>query len=173
MRSARRMTQKSTRKINCNITNIATWNIHGKLHNVFDQEILPKDMKLLKIHIACLQETRWHHDARVNVEGGTIINLAATDENEHRRYGMGFYVSNEWIPRLHGFRRLNDRICIIQLKILQDTKKLLTIINVYGPTTQMTKRNDTSEVERFYQHIKEAVELSKKNIKHDNSSWRL
>ena len=52
-------------------TNIATWNLKGKLHNAIYQGRLVKDMKLRKFGMGCLQETRWHEDKMIHLEHRT------------------------------------------------------------------------------------------------------
>ena len=70
-------------------TNIATWNLKGKLSYAVYQQKLVEDMKLRKIDIACLQETRYNEDAMIHLRNnkGNIINIKARNENEHKRYG--------------------------------------------------------------------------------------
>ena len=138
-------------------TKIATWNLHGKLEQQIQRELLVGDMKTRKIDIACLQETRWREDAEVYEGGGTIFNFAGQDENKYKRYGMGFYVSNRWRNRIIGATRINDRIAIIQLQIHQNDKKRLTIINVYSPTSVKAERGDTNPIEEFYSKLHETI----------------
>ena len=142
-------------------TRIATWNIHGKLEQPIQQEILAIDMIGRKIDIACLQETRWKNDAEISVRGGTIINFAGLDENKYKRYGMGFYISNKWKGNIIGAERINDRIAVIQLQIHNDDKKMMTIINVYSPTSVKANQGDTSQVEKFYNELQDTIKTYK------------
>ena len=146
-------------------TNIATWNLKGKLHNAIYQERLVKDMKLRKIGIGCLQETRWHEDKMIHLEHrtGNIINIKAMSENEHKRYGMGFYVSKEWMRRYEGHEYVTDRIATIKFRIHHKKNRFLTLINVYGPTNQYAREGNLEEVEQFYDDLKKTVARKKRS----------
>ena len=146
-------------------TNIATWNLNGKLSNTIQQERLVKDMKSRKVDIGCLQETRWNEDAMMHLEHrtGNIINIKARSDNEHKRYGMGFFVSKEWMKRYEGHEYISDRIATIKFKIHQKNNKFLTIVNVYGPTNQYAKNGNLEEVEKFYEDLKTTVRKKKRS----------
>ena len=96
----RSRTKNKTKKLNKDETRVATWNLQGKLESKLQQEILGKDMLERKIHIACLQDTRWNSDAEVTINEEKIINFAGKADNKYKRYGMGFFISNAWLPRL-------------------------------------------------------------------------
>ena len=146
-------------------TNIATWNLKGKLSYAVYQQKLVEDMKLRKIDIACLQETRWNEDATIHLDHrkGNIINIQARNVNEHKRYGMGFYISKEWMKRYEGHEYVTDRIATIKFKIHHKKNKYLTIVNVYGPTNQYARDGNLEEVETFYENLKDTVTKKKRS----------
>ena len=47
-------------------TNIATWNVQGKLCEDLYQHRLVEDMVKRKVQIACLQETHWKEEETKN-----------------------------------------------------------------------------------------------------------
>ena len=99
-------------------TRIGTWNIHGKLTDSLQQELLERDMQQKNIDVCCIQETRMITYAEILCpDGGMIINIKAEAINMHKRYGMGFYINNKWLNRLQGYRRLTDRISVINFRI--------------------------------------------------------
>ncbi len=87
-------------------TNLATWNVQGHLKDNVRQGELARDMMERKISIAGIQETRWTENAVVKEVGGTIYNLGHDDEEY---YGLGFYVSEEWVDRLVSMKIVNSR----------------------------------------------------------------
>ena len=81
--------------------------------------------------------------------------MKAESDNAHKRYGMGFYVSKKWTSRLQGYKQLTGRITEITFRVHRKGKKLLTILNVYGPTSATAKRHDTTAVETYYNPVQE------------------
>ena len=72
----------------------------------------------------------------------------------HTSYGQGFYISDDWINNLFGIKLISNRISIIQFYLDErEQSNLLTIINVYAPTSFITEHN-LVETEEFYQTLK-------------------
>ena len=90
-------------------TNLATWNVHGHIKEKVRREELAQDMMERKISIAGIQETRWKENATCPEDGGIIYNLNHDGEDY---LGLGFYVSNEWVPRLVSMKIVSSRIAV-------------------------------------------------------------
>ena len=144
------------------VTRIANFNVHGKLGEDANRQKLMQEFKDRKISVAVIQETHWDTDElNYSIPGlGRLINFKATTDNNHKKYGMGFWISSEWEKRFMGVERINDRIAAIKLKILKDgndEKKCLIIGNVYGPTSTRTRGGQTEECKMFYAELKQAM----------------
>ena len=83
-----------------------------------------------------------------------------------RHYGSGFLLSKLWSDKIHRTWKLTDRICVLQLKINEIYKnkeiKLVTTINVYGPTSQRAER-DPDELDSFYKKLDETINSVKRS----------
>lgn len=166
VKKVRKKSAKETgRKGQCNRlklrkrTRIINWNVQGKLSDPAQQEALMTELNIKEAKVACLQETRWNVQAEVKLKGlGRLINIPARAENVYRRYGMGFYISEDWEPRYMGVEYISDRIALIKFRVLEESNKPLILINVYGPTNRYTKVGDISEVEEFYEELARIIE---------------
>jgi exonuclease III len=150
---------KKNSKLNL-ITKFSTWNVRGKISDPFWRQRLEEDLKKSKIAVCCLQETKWQEDSDFLLPGGgRIINIAAKASIDNKiHYGMGLYISESWDKRYMGSEHVSDRISVSKFRILKDTKRPLIIINVYGPSHGRTLNRDMTEVEDFYEELKQVVE---------------
>ena len=86
---------------------------------------------------------------------GNLLFLRSKSYKGHTSYGQGFYISDDWINNLFGIKLISNRISIIQFYLDErEQSNLLTIINVYAPTSFITERN-LVETEELYQTLKE------------------
>jgi exonuclease III len=113
------------------------------------------------VSLAALQETGWkvETDIMVQTKGytGSIINFESED-GEYR--GLGFYMSPQWRERLDSTKLVSSRVAVARFKAF-GRGKLLTIINVYGPTMMRTK--DHPELtEAFYNDLRGLYETEKR-----------
>ena len=151
--------RKANRKRNS--TNLSTWNLCGRLSEPLRREQLIADMEGRSISFAALQETGWKTEIDITVQTkghtGGIINFGSEDD-EYR--GLGFYMSPKWRERLDTTKLVSSRVAVARFKAF-GRDKLLTIINVYGPTMMRTK--DHPELtEAFYNDLKRLYETEKR-----------
>ena len=100
-------------------TTVINFNVHGKLSSPASQVELMKEMCHMKASIATFQETKWHENREVEIKGlGKLINIKARTENPYEKYGMAFYISEEWKESFSGVEYISDRIAAIKFKIL-------------------------------------------------------
>jgi len=141
---------------------LINFNTHGKLSDPIQLENLMTELRMKGAAAAALQETRWKEDTDISIPGlGRIINIASKSENDHKKYGMAFYISPEWEPRYMGVKYISDRIAIIQFRVLENSERPLIFINVYGPTQRYTRVGDTAEVEEFFSQLTQVVQREK------------
>lgn len=168
-----------------NIFNTGTFNVRG-LTDEFKQEQLVHDVKKYKIDICCLQETKITENRDINIKDYRLITL----QSNCRHYGNGFLISPKWKDRIVKYWKVSDRVYVIQLKLkehekykvqnnplkinlritktVQQQQQLLTIINVYAPTTAKVK-NDANELHEMYGQIGNIIN----EVKNKNSSLLL
>ena len=138
------------------LAKIASWNVQGGLNDQTNRETMEKDLRRLEVDVACLQECRFLEDGHFHMpKGGHILALAGQDENIHKRYGQGFYLSQRWWDRLTGTKRISDRISFITFNIGAEGN--LTIINVYAPTAKYAAEHE-EEFEEFYRLLRETIQ---------------
>ena len=77
-----------------------------------------------------------------------------------QQYGQGFYVSLSWVPYYRGAKLISNRISIIQFTVnkSEDRKVIITIINVYAPTTKKVSENST-EGDQIYEELNSTLEF--------------
>ena len=155
--------------------------MQGGLKNGYDITLLKSDLLKRNVQIAGLQETKCsegfiHHSKEEN-----LICIAEDDEkiDWRKRYGLGFYISNQMYEFYQDHKRISNRIAIIRFKIPINFEKeqqnrnkkqkkefrckyykIITIINAYGPTTLLVK-NNMEEREKFYQQLHETYKTYK------------
>jgi exonuclease III len=165
--------------------NIGTFNVRG-LVNGYKQEQLSRDIEKYKIDICCLQETKIRDNTDTIVNGHRLITI----QTNCQYYGNGFLISSKWKNSVHNYWKISDRIAVLQLrtdeateeehiqthyksvmngmrmKITKKTpKKIITIINVYAPTTERVKKN-MKELDDMYMQLNDLIN----NFKNDSTS---
>ena len=140
-------------------TNLATWNVHGHIKEKVRREELAQDMMERKISIAGIQETRWKENATCPEDGGIIYNL---NHDGADYLGLGFYVSNEWVPRLVSMKIVTSRIAVARFSAYDENSRRgdLVIINIYGPT-MMRRKDNPGITEAFYNELRRIYDLER------------
>lgn len=144
--------------------NIGSWNIQGGLRSAHDSELLMADCEKHNLSVCAFQETHCEPQS-FSGKNGKIICLNSETPNEgHSNYGQGFYISNQWLDYLWGIKRINNRISVIRFRTNKygDKKVNIVIINVYAPTSKLTK-TDPEITESFYQQLNSTIETYKKH----------
>ena len=143
-------------KMSSENTNIGSWNLNGELSSPYSSETMMQDMVKRGVAVACLQETwagEYYYESRN--KNGKIIGLDPGPEYKpHFRYGLGFYISNQWDENLWSIKTISNRIAIAQFIISKTESRntYLTLINVYAPTSERTRKNPT-ETQAFYDQL--------------------
>ena len=143
-------------KMSSENTNIGSWNLNGELSSPYSSETMMQDRVKRGVAVACLQETwagEYHYESRN--KNGKIIGLDPGPEYKpHFRYGLGFYISNQWYENLWSIKTISNRIAIAQFIISKTESRntYLTLINVYSPTSERTRKNPT-ETQAFYDQL--------------------
>ncbi|KAK9683810.1 hypothetical protein RND81_10G166300 [Saponaria officinalis] len=123
-----------------------TWNIGsltGRLGEVGEV------MKRRKVHIMCLQETKWVGDkAKVVAPWGCKLWYSGKDKS---RNGVGIVIDKDYIDDVVEVSRKSDRIMSIKL-IVGDEE--LTVISAYAPQVGL----DASLRRAFWEDLEEVVE---------------
>ena len=136
--------------------NVCSFNVRG-INSDIEKDNLVIDLIKYKADVICLQETKLANGVDVNIRGQRLLCL----KSDSRHYGSGFLLSKLWSDKIHRTWKVTDRICVLQLKTNEIYKnkeitKLVTIINVYGPTSQRADR-DPDELDSFYTKLDETV----------------
>jgi exonuclease III len=140
---------------------VATWNIQGGIKADQDADQLMEDLKLKKIDICCLQETKREERLDVDNSRGTLITM----RHDQPSYGQGFYFSERLKAHYWGHKYVSDRISTIEFRLDQKRKnKRLTklgIINVYGPTSQVAQQQPAA-ADTYFRQLGETVKRMRK-----------
>ena len=138
---------------------LASWNIQGGIQSAHDTHLLLSDFSRHKIDVVGLQETRCGDFQLLNEKGLLICLAAKPGTPPHLQYGQGFYVSPSWIPYYYGVKQISNRISIIQFQVNgpRRRKVLLSIINVYAPTSARISANP-AEGDQFYEELTTVLE---------------
>lgn len=141
---------------------IGTFNLNGNMTYKEKRDLLVKDMESKKIKICCFQET-YHDGDTFDYEKGKLI-FVERDENlePHKRYGLGFYISNELSENYWGYKYISNRIAVANFKLSNHEGKMTTlkVINIYAPTTRFTELFE-EETMAFTQQLDEVIIQSK------------
>ena len=124
---------------------VATFNVRGLTCNI-KQHQLAEDLKKYNIDIACIQETKIQNGVDINVGDCRLI----TFETQNKYYGLGFAINKQWCDSIHRTWKVNDRISVLQL--ISTDRKIITIVNVYGPTSTKTTQ-DRGEIDHLYDEL--------------------
>lgn len=85
------------------------------------------------LDIICLQENKIKEGIDINLKNARLI----TFTSQSAQYGNGFLIRNSWTAAIHRMWQVSDRICVLQIATTDN--KIMSIINVYGPTSVITK----------------------------------
>ena len=68
--------------------------------------------------------------------------------------GIGFLINKRWSDSIYRVWQESERICVLQLKTANS--KIISIVNVYGPTSKVT--NNNPEIgEEFFNQLEKTV----------------
>ena len=141
---------RSIRHTNSGATNpsrfaIGTFNVRG-FNSATKRDQLSDDLGRLHVDVCCLQETKCPDgfDERC----GNYRHIGMPSQSRH--YGIAFSVSMQLENQIVRYWSVSDRIAVIQLRISNNS--ILTIINVYGPTSQRVNNNN-AEQDEFYAEL--------------------
>ena len=121
---------------------IGTFNVRG-LSSAIKRDQLSEDLNRLHIDVCCIQETKCPSAFDVISGYYRLIGLPSTS----RHYGLAFAVASYLAGGLLRYWSVSDRFAVIQLTL--GSHSTLTIINAYGPTSQVTLRNQDTQ-DDFY-----------------------
>ncbi|XP_076888894.1 uncharacterized protein LOC143539467 [Bidens hawaiensis] len=102
---------------------VASWNVgtlSGKLLEVIDA------LKRCKVHIACLQETRWKGQRGVERNGYKLLHSGA----DGAKNGVGFLVAIELHKNVIEVKRYNDRVMVLRLVL---GVEVVAVVCAYAP----------------------------------------
>ena len=119
---------------------VCSLNVRG-LNSDISKENLATDLDKYKGDVLCLQETKIANGADINIQDQRLLCF----QSDSRHYGNGFLLNEYWSEKVHRTWKVNDRICVLQLDVSETFKnedkiKLISIINVYGPTSRKRPR---------------------------------
>ena len=121
---------------------IGTFNVRG-LSSAIKRDQLSEDLNRLHIDVCCIQETKCPSGFDVISGYYRLIGLPSTS----RHNGLGFAVASYLAGGLLRYWSVSDTLAVIQLTL--GSHSTLTIINAYGPTSQVTLRNQDTQ-DDFY-----------------------
>lgn len=147
-------------KINLKL-DLGSFNVRG-LSSSTKQQCLAADSSNYHCDIICLQETKIQDTLDTKVGNHRILTFNPTC----RHYGLGFTISPEVNKHVYDTWAVNDRIAVLRLRYDTDNStsknNFISIINVYGPTSTLTKK-DVNIREKFYEDLEETVKELKKD----------
>ena len=133
---------------------IGTFNVRG-LTSKIKKEALDEDLQKYKTDVICLQETKIREGVDINLKNSRLLTFPT--ENGH--YGNGFLINKNKTQEIHRVWKVDERMCVLQMK--DKEQKIISIINVYGSTSVITK--DKPEVrDRFYEKLENTMKKEEK-----------
>ena len=134
---------------------VASFNVRG-LSAAYKKEALARDLRQHHIDVCCLQETKVREELDQRVGDFRLITF--TPDQPQR--GMGFMVGPRLQPYLERAWQVegNDRVAAaaFRLPLLSGDVLLVKVINCYGPTAVVAKR-DPEEREHFYDTVERVL----------------
>ena len=121
---------------------IGTFNVRG-LSSATKRDQLSEDLNKRHIDVCCIQDTKCPGGFDVISGYYRLIGLPSTS----RHYGLAFAVASYLADRLLRYWTVSDRLAVIQLSLGRHST--LTIVNAYGPTSQLTLRDQDTH-DDFY-----------------------
>ena len=104
-------------------------------------------------------------------------NRLITIESESKHYGNAFMISKKWKDNVNSYWKISDRISVLQLKTSKSRNRnrnnevkntirntidhVITIINVYAPTTERAKKHPKELKDMCTQPTKSVNDLKK------------
>ncbi len=129
--------------------NISTFNVRG-LSKEVNQEQLDDDMLRFGIYIICIQETKIKDGIDINLKDSWLL----TFPTKNLSRGIGFLIHKSWTDSVHRVWQESERICVLQLKTRDN--KIISVVNVYGPTSQITKDKPESR-DTFFNSLEKVL----------------
>ena len=120
---------------------IGTFKVRG-LSSATKRDQLSEDLNRLHIDVCFIQETKCPSGVDVISGYYRLIDLPSTS----RHYGLAFAVAS-LADGLLRYWSVSDRLAVIQLSL--GSHSTLTIVNAYGPSSQVTLRNQDTQ-DDFY-----------------------
>ena len=120
------------------------FNVRG-LSSATKRNQLSEDLGRLHIDICCLQETKCPGGFDEHPGNYRLIGL----QSKSRHYSLAFAVDSHMEDRIVRYWSESDRIALIQLRLARNSLYILTIINVYRPTSQRVNNNNAEQDEFF------------------------
>uniref|UniRef100_A0A1B0CS40 Putative rna-directed dna polymerase from mobile element jockey-like diaphorina citri n=1 Tax=Lutzomyia longipalpis TaxID=7200 RepID=A0A1B0CS40_LUTLO len=127
---------------------VATWNV-GSLTGRSKE--LAETLKRRRVHIACVQETKWKGSKARKIGDGYTLLYHGTDSKTN---GVGIIVDQEIKTRMVDIARVNDRL--MRVKIAFDNEPCLNVISAYAPQvgcSEITKCEFWDNMELLLQSI--------------------
>ena len=121
---------------------IGTFNVRG-LSSATKRDQLSEYLNKRHIDVCCIQETKCPGGFDIISGYYRLIGLPSTP----RHYGLAFAVASYLADKLLRSWTVSDRLSVIQLSLGRHST--LTIINAYGPTSQVTLRDQDTQ-DDFY-----------------------
>lgn len=155
----------------CGSLRMATWNIQGGINEAVEFDWVIGDLVQRKVDIACLQETHNCTGTNVHRDTGKVMCLEnPPDTPAHQCYGLGFFIGSSLISNYLDHKVVSNRIAVLRLKFnnsrvqnhLKRKFSIITIVNVYAPTTEFGQKNEGA-IPHFYDQLKGVVEDAEKN----------
>ena len=121
---------------------IGTFNVRG-LSSATKRDQLSEDLNKRHIDVCCIQETKCPGGFDVVSGYYRLIGLPSTS----RHYGLAFAVASYLEGKLLRYWSVSDRLAVLQLSLGRHST--LTVINAYGPTSQVTLHDQDTQ-DDFY-----------------------
>ena len=121
---------------------IGTFNVRG-LSSATKRDQLSEDLNKRHIDVCCIQETKCPGGFDAVSGCYRLIGLPSTS----RHYGLAFAVASNLEGKLLRYWSVSDRLAVLQLSL--GGHSTLTVINAYGPASQVTLRDQDTQ-DDFY-----------------------
>ena len=121
---------------------IGTFNVRG-LSSATKRDQLSEDLNKRHIDVCCIQEMKCPGGFDIVSGYYRLIGLLSTS----RHYGLAFAGASYLEDKLLRYWSVSDRLAAIQLSLGRHST--LTVINAYGPTSQVTLRDQDTQ-DDFY-----------------------
>ena len=121
---------------------IGTFNVRG-LSSATKRDQLSEDLNKRHIDVCCIQETKCPGGFDIVSGYYRLIGLPSTS----RHYGLAFAVASYLEGKLLRYWSVSDRLAVLQLSLGRHST--LTVINAYGPTSQVTLHDQDTQ-DDFY-----------------------